>query len=90
MAELVATAFAKPGQRLMIEAPTGTGKTLAYLVPAIEAARASGRVAVVAPHSRVLQDQILKTLEELESQLQPFSIGRAQGSPELHQPEGLG
>ncbi len=74
MAELVATAFAKPGQRLMIEAPTGTGKTLAYLVPAIEAARASGRVAVVAPHSRVLQDQILKTLEELESQLQPFSM----------------
>ena len=74
MAELVAKAFAKPGQRLMIEAPTGTGKTLAYLVPAIEAARASGRVAVVAPHSRVLQDQILKTLEELESQLQPFSM----------------
>ena len=74
MAELVATAFAKPGQRLMIEAPTGTGKTLAYLVPAIEAARASGRVAVVAPHSRVLQDQILETLEELESTLQPFSM----------------
>ena len=74
MAELVATAFAKPGQRLMIEAPTGTGKTLAYLVPAIEAARASGRVAVVAPHSRVLQDQILETLEELESKLQPFSM----------------
>ena len=74
MVELVATAFAKPGQRLMIEAPTGTGKTLAYLVPAIEAARASGRVAVVAPHSRVLQDQILETLEELESTLQPFSV----------------
>ena len=74
MAELVATAFAKPGQRLMIEAPTGTGKTLAYLVPAIEAARASGRVAVVAPHSRVLQDQILETLEALESTLQPFSV----------------
>ena len=74
MAELVATAFAKPSQRLMIEAPTGTGKTLAYLVPAIEAARASGRVAVVAPHSRVLQDQILETLEELESTLQPFSM----------------
>ena len=74
MAERVATAFAKPGQRLMIEAPTGTGKTLAYLVPAIEAARASGRVAVVAPHSRVLQDQILETLEELESTLQPFSM----------------
>ena len=74
MTELVAKAFAEPGNRLMIEAPTGTGKTLAYLVPAIEAARASGRVAVVAPHSRVLQDQILQTLEELESTLQPFSM----------------
>ena len=73
MAELVATAFVEPGRRLMIEAPTGTGKTLAYLVPAIEAARASGRVTVIAPHSRVLQDQVLATLEELASVLQPFS-----------------
>ena len=74
MAELTAQAFAEPGNRLMIEAPTGTGKTLAYLVPAIEAARASGRVSVVAPHSRVLQDQILETLEDLESTLEPFSV----------------
>ena len=74
MAELVATALAKPGKRLMIEAPTGTGKTLAYLVPAIEVARASGRVSVVAPHTRVLQDQVLETLEDLESTLEPFSI----------------
>jgi ATP-dependent DNA helicase RecQ len=73
MAQLVATALGTPGSRQMIEAPTGTGKTLAYLVPAIEAARASGRVSVVAPHSRVLQDQILETLEELEPVLQPFS-----------------
>ena len=73
MAEMVAEALGKPGRRLMIEAPTGTGKTLAYLVPAIEAARASGRVTVVAPHSRVLQDQILRTLEQLESVWPPFS-----------------
>ena len=73
MAELVARTFSKPGQRRMIEAPTGTGKTLAYLVPAIEAARASGRVSVVAPHSRVLQDQILATLEDLKSTLEPFT-----------------
>ena len=67
MAELVAGAIAEPGNRMMVEAPTGTGKTLAYLVPAIEAARSSGRVSVVAPHSRVLQDQILEMLEELGS-----------------------
>lgn len=73
MAQLVATALGTPGNRQMIEAPTGTGKTLAYLVPAIEAARASGRVSVVAPHSRVLQDQILQTLEDLESPLPRFS-----------------
>ena len=73
MAQLVATALGTPGIRQMIEAPTGTGKTLAYLVPAIEAARASGRVSVVAPHSRVLQDQILQTLEDLESPLPRFS-----------------
>ncbi|WP_428122261.1 exonuclease domain-containing protein [Candidatus Poriferisodalis sp.] len=74
MAELVSHAFARPEQRLMIEAPTGTGKTLAYLYPAIEAARASGRLTVVAPHSRVLQDQILETLEGLEPVLAPFSV----------------
>ena len=73
MAHLVSSALGTPGQRQMIEAPTGTGKTLAYLVPAIEAARASGQVSVVAPHSRVLQDQILETLEDLKSTLQPFS-----------------
>ena len=73
MAELVSKAFARAGSRRMIEAPTGTGKTLAYLIPAIEMARACGRTAVVTPHSRVLQDQILVTLEELESQIGPFT-----------------
>lgn len=73
MARLVSQAISEGGSRAMIEAPTGTGKTLAYLVPAIEMARASGRTAVVTPHSRVLQDQILSTLEELESQIGPFS-----------------
>ena len=73
MAELVSKALGTSDGRLMVEAPTGTGKTLAYLVPAIEAARASGRISAIAPHSRVLQDQILITLENLESILQPFS-----------------
>ena len=60
------------GRRRLIEAPTGTGKTLAYLLPAIEYARASGGTVVVAPHSKVLQDQIMSTLEELSSELEPF------------------
>ena len=72
MAGLVARALHE-GSRWMVEAPTGTGKTLAYLVPAIEMARASGRTSVVTPHSRVLQDQILATLEELKEEIGPFS-----------------
>jgi ATP-dependent DNA helicase DinG len=41
-------------ERLLIEAGTGTGKTLAYLVPAI----LSGRKVVVSTGTRTLQDQI--------------------------------
>ncbi len=60
--------------RHLIEAPTGTGKTLAYLVPAIEYARASGGAVVIAPHSKVLQDQIMMTLENLSEEIEaPFS-----------------
>ena len=73
MARLVSMTISRSKSRAMIEAPTGTGKTLAYLVPAIEMARASGLKAVITPHSRVLQDQILATLEELETQIGPFS-----------------
>ena len=71
MAELVATGLGSGGRRL-IEAPTGTGKTLAYLAPAVEYARSTGDTVVVAPHSKVLQDQIMSTLEELRSELDPF------------------
>ena len=71
MAGQIARTLCTGGRRL-IEAPTGTGKTLAYLLPAIEYARASGGTVVVAPHSKVLQDQIMSTLEELSSELEPF------------------
>ncbi len=71
MAGQIARTLCTGGRRL-IEAPTGTGKTLAYLLPAVEYARASGGTVVVAPHSKVLQDQIMSTLEELSSELEPF------------------
>ena len=71
MAGQVANTLRTGGRRL-IEAPTGIGKTLAYLLPAIEYARAGGGTVVVAPHSKVLQDQIMSTLEELSSELEPF------------------
>ncbi|WP_419554314.1 RecQ family ATP-dependent DNA helicase [Candidatus Poriferisodalis sp.] len=72
MARLVALALFN-GEPRIIEAPTGTGKTLAYLAPAIEYARASGATVALAPHSKVLQDQIAHSLEELKSLLAPFN-----------------
>jgi ATP-dependent DNA helicase DinG len=42
------------GGELMVEAATGTGKTLAYLVPAI----ASGRRVIISTGTRNLQDQL--------------------------------
>lgn len=54
MAEAVARAFDE-GSRLLIEAATGTGKTLAYLLPAIE----SRRRTVVSTATKTLQEQIL-------------------------------
>ena len=46
----------RDGGRLMIEAGTGTGKTLAYLVPALEC----GRRVIVSTGTRNLQDQIFR------------------------------
>ena len=53
MAEAVARAISE-GHHLVIEAGTGTGKTFAYLVPAI----ISGRRTVVATATKTLQDQL--------------------------------
>jgi len=53
MAELVGTAI-EGGRHLVVQAGTGTGKTLAYLVPAIEADART----VVATATKALQDQL--------------------------------
>ncbi len=55
MAELVERAVAEAGIAL-VEAGTGTGKTLAYLVPAI----LSGKKVVVSTGTKTLQDQIMQ------------------------------
>jgi ATP-dependent DNA helicase DinG len=54
MAEAVARAIERE-TTLLVEAGTGTGKTLAYLVPAI----LSGKKVVVSTGTRALQDQIV-------------------------------
>jgi ATP-dependent DNA helicase DinG len=53
MADRIADAI-DGDERLMVEAGTGTGKTLAYLVPAL----LSGRKVVVSTGTKTLQDQI--------------------------------
>src|SRR5204863_8645653 len=53
MADAVAGAVAS-GRHLVVRAGTGTGKSLAYLVPAI----LSGRRVVVATATNALQDQL--------------------------------
>ena len=53
MAEAVAAAI-EHGRHLVVQAGTGTGKSLAYLVPAL----LSGRRVVVATATKALQDQL--------------------------------
>ncbi len=70
MAEAVAKAVVS-GRHLVVQAGTGTGKTLAYLVPAI----LSGKRTVVATATKALQDQLAgKDLPFLETHLdRPFT-----------------
>jgi Rad3-related DNA helicase/DNA polymerase III epsilon subunit-like protein len=58
MLRAVADAFDR-GDQLLVEAGTGVGKRLAYLIPAAAWAMAQGRPVVVSTHSHALQEQIL-------------------------------
>jgi ATP-dependent DNA helicase DinG len=55
MAELVEAAFQEK-RHLIVEAGTGTGKTLAYLIPAIR----SGRRVVISTATKSLQEQLFE------------------------------
>jgi predicted DnaQ family exonuclease/DinG family helicase len=57
MAESVAAQLRDGGQ-LIAEAGTGTGKSLAYLMPALANAVLTGEQVVVATNTRLLQDQL--------------------------------
>jgi ATP-dependent DNA helicase DinG len=76
MAKRVARAL-DDDERLLVEAGTGTGKTLAYLVPAI----LSGRKVVVATGTKTLQDQIARIdLPRLQAVLErPFAFSVMKG-----------
>lgn len=59
MSEKIRVAFSE-GEKIAIEAPTGTGKSVAYLVPGILASKAAGSPLVVSTHSKALQDQLFE------------------------------
>lgn len=77
MARHLAHAF-KEGSIAVVEAPTGTGKTLAYLLPALEMAQQHGLRVLISTHTIPLQKQILHKDLPLASKLIGRSIGAMQ------------
>ncbi len=61
------------GEALMLEAGTGVGKTLAYLVPLVSAIKEQDRRVVVSTHTKALQSQIL---DQDLPRLKPLLEGR--------------
>jgi ATP-dependent DNA helicase DinG len=59
MAVAVAQALSK-GEHLIVEAGTGVGKSLGYLIPAILYAAAKGKKAIVCTHTINLQEQLIE------------------------------
>jgi ATP-dependent DNA helicase DinG len=72
MAEAVETSL-RSGEHLAVQAGTGTGKSLAYLVPAVAHALASGSAVVVATATIALQRQLIdRDLPRLATTLKPL------------------
>jgi ATP-dependent DNA helicase DinG len=75
MAEAVAAALSS-GEHLLVQAGTGTGKSLAYLVPTLLYADAAGKPAVVASATLALQAQLVnRDLPLLAQAVEPV-LGR--------------
>ena len=73
MLRRVAQAFNR-GEHLMIEAGTGTGKSIAYLLPAIHWAVQNGQRVVISTNTINLQDQLLtKDIPDL-ARILPFEF----------------
>lgn len=64
-------------QHIFIEAPTGVGKTFAYLVPAILIAKKYNRKAIVSTNTINLQDQIIQKDIPLLEKILPFKFNSA-------------
>ena len=80
MAEAVLRAF-EESRHLVVEAGTGTGKTLAYLVPAVAFAVARGQRVIISTGTKNLQEQLMeKDVPFLQSILpRPFKAAAMKG-----------
>jgi ATP-dependent DNA helicase DinG len=59
MAEAIAVAF-RDKKHLLVEAGTGTGKTLAYLIPAINESIRTGKRIIISTGTKNLQEQLME------------------------------
>ncbi len=74
MAKAIEQAF-KDRRHLIVEAGTGTGKTLAYLLPALRFAREHKQRVIISTGTKNLQEQLaLKDIPFLESILGPLRV----------------
>ncbi len=74
MAREIERAF-KEKRHLIVEAGTGTGKTLAYLLPALRLARDRGQRVIISTGTKNLQEQLyFKDVPFLESLLGPLKV----------------
>src|ERR1700709_1610097 len=74
MAKAIEQAFADK-RHLIVEAGTGTGKTLAYLLPALRRAREQQQRIIISTGTKNLQEQLFfKDIPFLESLLGPLKV----------------
>ncbi|MFZ4452310.1 ATP-dependent DNA helicase DinG [Salibacterium aidingense] len=73
MAEEVETAM-ENRRHLLVEAGTGIGKTLAYLVPSLYFSKHTGKRVIVSTHTITLQEQLIQKEIPLLKKAVPFSI----------------
>ena len=74
MAQAVERAFTDR-RHLIVEAGTGTGKTLAYLLPALRQCAATGQRVIISTGTKNLQEQLFfKDVPFLESMLGPLRV----------------
>ncbi|EFB74113.1 ATP-dependent DNA helicase DinG [Providencia rustigianii DSM 4541] len=71
IAEVAKNLADEDGRHLVIEAPTGVGKTLSYLIPGIAVGREEGKTLVVSTANVALQDQIFSKDLPLLSKIIP-------------------